>query len=454
MTHPTYFEALDHRRLLDEYPLGEAFTRRYRAMSADELRALQEARFARLMARGWTIPFYQRHWGARGIEPGDIRSLDDLPKLPAYDKSDLMAAIAEHPPLGDFHGVSGDDRPPVILHTTSGTTGKPQVLLFGPWGREVGNLLVARMARFQGLKPSDVVHSVYGHGMINGGHYVREAYTRFTNSLFLSAGTGVETRSASQVRLMADFGATVLVGFVDYIRKLAEVAREQGLEPGRDIPVRMIIGHLGTEDRSATEAAWGGARAFDWYGVGDTGCIAGEGPARDGLCVWEDAHWLELVDVETGAPVTGDGAGDMVVTTLYKEDVAPSIRFNTHDVSRWCAGRGADGLVFRRIAGFLGRSDNMVKIKGINIFPHAVAAMLENRPELTGEYVCRLSDEGFEILVEHRDGQAADPAPIAALLRDGLGIEPIVRPVAPGATAPLTEIDIRQKPIRLVDTRR
>ena len=389
MTHPSYFEAIDVPALLAEHPIGAAFLARFGPMSSDELRALQEVRLLRLVARGWQIPFYRRLWSAAGAEPGDIRCLEDVGRLPSYDKSDLMRSIAEHPPFGDFAAPDfpggNPARPPVILHTTSGTTGRPQVLLFGPKGREVGNLLVARHALWLGVGATDVVHSVYGHGMINGGHYIREAWTHWTNAIFLSAGTGIETRSAAQVRLMADFGATVLVGFVDYIRKLAAVAREEGLEPGRDIPVRMIIGHLGTEDRAATEAAWGGAKAYDWYGVGDTGAIAAEGPARDGLTVWEDAHYLEICDVETGRPVAEGESGDMIVTTLTKDDVAPCIRFNTHDVSAFLPGRGESGLVFRRIRGFLGRSDNMVKIRGINIFPHAIAALIENRPELTGE---------------------------------------------------------------------
>jgi phenylacetate-CoA ligase len=146
MTYPTYFEALDHKAMLADYPIGDAFTKRYTAMSRDELRALQNAQFLKLMARGWEIPFYQRLWGAKGIEPGDIRSLDDIMKLPTYDKTDLMASIADHPPFGDFARPAvrrgRQFAPSGILHTTSGTTGKPQTLLFGPKGREVGNLLV------------------------------------------------------------------------------------------------------------------------------------------------------------------------------------------------------------------------------------------------------------------------------------------------------------------------
>ena len=453
MTYPTYFEAFDARAMLAEYPIGDAFVTRYSSMSRDELRAQQDVRFARLMARGWEVPFYRRLWGGRGIEPCDINGLDDLAKLPVYDKADLMASIAAHPPYGDFAGLGGDDRPPQILHTTSGTTGRPQALLFGPKGREITNLLVGRMYRWQGLQPSDVVQSVYGHGMINGGHYIREAVTHFTNSIFLSAGTGIETRSAAQVRLMADFGVTVLVGFVDYLRKLAETARDEGLLDR--IAVRMICGHLGTEDRTSVEAAWGGAKAYDWYGVGDTGSIAGEGPERDGLYVWEDAQYLELLDVQTGVAVAAGETGDMVVTCLFKDDVAPCIRFNTHDISHEVTGANATGMVFRRIAGFRGRSDNMVKLRGINVFPHAIGAIIENRAELTGEFVCRVTRDtagrdAMTVMLEARDG---DAGALAALLRQGLGVEVAVELCAPGGTAALTQIDVRQKPVRLIDER-
>lgn len=455
MSFPTYFEALDAKALLDAYPVGEAFTRRYTTMSRDALRARQDADFRKLVARGWEIPFYRRLWGARGIEPGDIRGLDDIEKLPVYDKSDLMASVAEHPPFGDFGGHEAADRPPVIFHTTSGTTGRPQPLLFGPKGREVGNLLVGRMYRWQGLEPADVVQSVYGHGMINGGHYIREAVTHFTNSIFLSAGTGIETRSANQVQLMADFGVTVLVGFIDYIRKLAEVAQSEGFL--ERIKVRMICGHLGTEDRAGVEAAWGGARAYDWYGVGDTGSIAGEGPERDGLYVWEDAHHLELLDVDSGRPVAPGETGDMVVTCLYKDDVAPCIRFNTHDITHELTGTNATGMVFKRIAGFKGRSDNMVKLRGINVFPHAIGALIEKRSDLTGEYICHLRRDPAsgrdEMLVTLESRAGSDAGELAALLRQGLGVEVQVALCEPGGTAAATQIDVRQKPIRLIDER-
>ena len=453
MTYPTYFEALDHKQLLEDYPIGDAFTQRYTGMSRDELFAIQNAQFKTLMVRGWQVPFYQRLWGAKGIEPGDIRGLEDITKLPVYDKSDLMASIADYPPYGDFHGMGeAATRPPTIFHTTSGTTGKPQTRMFGPKGREVGNLLVGRMYRWMGLGHEDVVHSVYGHGMINGGHYIREAVTHFTNSVFLSAGTGIETRSVNQVRLMADFGVTCIVGFVDYVRKLAATAEAEELFD--KINIRMIIGHLGTEDRASTEAAWHGAKAYDWYGVGDTGTIAGEGPERDGMYVWEDAQYLELLGVDDGAPVAKGETGDMVVTCLYKDDIAPCIRFNTHDITHELDGRGE--IVFKRIAGFKGRSDNMVKLRGINVFPHAIGAIIENRPDLTGEYVCHVRrDEAqkdhMTVTLESRGG--TDKAALAETLKQGLGVEVDVVLVGEGGTASATEIDTRQKPLRLIDER-
>jgi phenylacetate-CoA ligase len=212
---------------------------------------------------------------------------------------------------------------------------------------------------------------------------------------------------------------------------------------------------LGTEDRAATEAAWHGAKAYDWYGVGDTGSIAGEGPDRDGLYVWEDAQYLELLDVDSGQPVAHGDTGDMVVTCLFKDDIAPCIRFNTHDITHELDGRGE--LAFKRIAGFKGRSDNMVKLRGINLFPHAIGAIIENRSDLTGEYVCRLvrdaasQRDDMTVVIESRGG--TDAGQLAALLRQGLNVEVAVELCEPGGTAALTQIDVRQKPIRLIDER-
>jgi phenylacetate-CoA ligase len=466
MTHTTYYESFDPRALLAEYPLGSAFTQGVAQMSREALRALQEERFARLVRRAWQIPFYQRLWGGKGITPADIRSLDDLPRLPTFGKHEIMESVALRPPLGDFHGAeipiesaNGPQLWPMILHTTSGTTGRPQPLLFSPKSREVQSLLLARIYRMQGLQPGEVVHSVYGHGMINGGHYVREALLHYTNALLITPGTGVETPSLKQVELMRDFGVNVVVGFADYIKRLADVAREQGITPGRDIPVKRICGHLGRESRESLSAAWGGAEMFDWYGVGDTGAVAGEGPDHDGLYLMEDAQYVEVADVDSGQPVADGAVGDIVVTCLYKDDIYPIIRFNTHDVTQVLTTPSPLGWTLRRIAGFLGRSDNMVKIRGINIFPQSLAPILEQRPDFAGEFVCTAvrdaagRDELIVAAETHGPRDEAAALPYKELLRRQLGVEVRVDLVAPRSLAAITGLETRQKPIRLIDKR-
>jgi phenylacetate-CoA ligase len=465
MSYPHYFESFDYAQMLRDFPIGTDFTDGFARLSRDEIRARQDALFRRCVARAWQIPFYQRLWGATGASPGDIGGLEDLAKLPIFDKSALMKSLAEHPPYGDYHGWDQwplAERPVTVIHTTSGTTGRPQVVLFSPKAREVQALLVARVWRMQGLRPGDVIHSVYGHGMINGGHFVREAALHYTNCLFLSAGTGKETRSVTQIELMRDLRVTVIVGFVDYIRQLAETAREMGLVPGRDLAVRAILGHVGRESREALSRAWGGAEIHDWYGVADTGPIAAEGLDADGMYVMEDAQYLEIVDDGSQRPVEGDTPGDMVVTSLYRDDVYPLIRFNTHDMSAWKHGRSALGWNLRRVVGVLGRSDNMVKLRGINVYPMALAQILNERPEFAGEYVCRAwrdpatGRDEMTVVVETRAGVARTPEltrAFAELLTRRVTVDLRAELVAPGATAPLTEVEVRQKPKRLVDER-
>jgi phenylacetate-CoA ligase len=463
MDRLNYFDAADLPTIRREYPLGRAFLDRFQGMSRDELRSIQNRRFLEVMAFAWKVPFYQRLWGKAGITAGDVKSIDDIAVLPAYSKSDLMESVELHPPIGDFHGIDAHPpgrRPPIVLQTTSGTTGKPQPLLFGPKSREIQNILLARTYLLQGMRSDDVVHSVYGFGMVNGGHYIRETIVHWVGAQLLSAGTGVETRSAQQLALMRDFGATVLTGFGDFVKRLAEIARENGIEPGRDIRLRMITGHLGPEGREPMSEAWGGCAVYDWYGVGDTGIIAGEGPDQSGMHVMEDAQYLELVHPDTGAAVDAGEPGDMVCTCLFKDDVFPIIRFNTHDVTEEISGDSPLGLPFRRILGFRGRSDNMVKLRGINVFPTAIGGVLASeRADFAGEYVCEVERAGAREEMTVRAEVRVEPSEALrqayeALLRARLGVEVKVVLQSPGSLAELTGIETRQKPIRLIDRRK
>lgn len=451
-----YFAEAAPDRLQSEYPIGQAFLDGPAKLSRDELRALQERRLQAVLARAWEVPFYRRRWSAVGAEPGDVKGLDDLAKLPAFSKTDLMESVEAYPPFGDYHGLD-DAFPHAVLHTTSGTTGTPQPLFFGPWDREVQNALLARAYLLQGMRRGDVVHSVYGYGMVNGGHYVREAVTHFTDALYVPAGTGRDTPTVQQVEAMQRYGATVIVGFADYIKRLADAVVEAGLTPGKDVPLRMVSGHIGQEDKQAISEAWGGAGVYDWYGVGDTGIIAGEGPARNGLYVWEDAHVVEILDPETGAPAPDGQAGNICATPLFKTGVYPIVRFDTKDVSTLLPVDAASGINFRRMPGFLGRSDNMVKLRGINVYPTAIGAMLDPHPATTGEYVCRLSRDGardvMTVVVEAKAETAALQEELAATLKRQLGVEVSVELAPPGATAAETQVESRQKPIRLIDLR-
>ena len=455
-----YFDEARLDRIMEDYPIGQAYLDGTARLSRDELRQVQEKRFAEVMARAWQVSFYRRRWSAVGIEPGDIRGLDDIEKLPPFSKSDLMASVGDDPPLGDYHGMEtlGEDvRPSVVFHTTSGTTGTPQPLFFGAWDREVQNALLARAYRLQGMTDDDIVHSVYGFGMVNGGHYVREAVLHFTKAMFLSAGTGLETPSVQQVQLIKRFGATVLVGFVDYIKRLAEVAKDEGIDPA-DLDVRMISGQIGQDDRDQVSEMWGGAEVFDWYGVGDTGIIATEGPERHGLQIFEDAHYVELLDADQKKRVAAGHPGNICVTVLFKTTVYPIVRFDTQDVTTMLTQPGGPGP--GRIAGFQGRSDNMVKLRGVNVYPTAVGAHLAEHPAALGEYVCRVTREGHRdvmtVIIEVTSdavGDAKTTADLSALLRRKLGVEVDIETVAAGDTAKLTQIEARQKPIRLIDNR-
>ena len=460
--HPHFLSSIDYSELVSQFPMGSAFMERFQRSSRDHLYAQQSQSFLRVMSRAWQVPFYQHLWGREGIEPGDIRSLEDLPKLPLFDKHDLMASIERAPPWGDYHGIddfAAAKRHNVIMHTTSGTTGRPQIIPFGPRTRTVQNLVLGRLYQLQGLRPEDVVQSVYGHGLVNGGHYIREAITQWTGALLLSAGTGIETPSAKQLELMREFSVTVLVGFCDYLIKLASMAKAEGHDMHRDYRVRMISGHLGAVARATLSTAWGEAEVYDWYGVGDTGVIAGEAADCDGLYVMEDAHVLEILDVDSAEPVPVGQPGDMVVTCLFKDDVYPIIRFNTHDVTTELDGVSSLGLNLRRIGGFAGRSDNMVKLKGINVFPDGIGALFVGVPGLTGEYQCRLVDGvggvthmNIHVEVDEKYKRDATDA-LSERIKQRLGVRVGVIGERPGDLTAATGVEERQKPRRLRDDR-
>ncbi len=341
---PPYWAEVDPRQMLRDYPIGEAFLTGPAQWSVDELRAVQERRFQRVVARAWSVPFYERRWRAAGLEPFDIQTLDDLTKIPPFTKADLMASIAEHPPWGDYHGLD-HNHPHSVFHAAEGEDGVLRPLFFGPKDREVQNLLLARALLLQGLSNRDVVHSAYGFGLDDGGHYVREAVTHFTGALLMPAGGDGD--AGQQLEAIRRFGATVIVGRGRDLDRLTAAAREQGGDMGAQTKVWMIAGHLDKAETVALSAAWGGIPAFGWFGGAETGIIAAEGPAHDGLHLWEDAHLAEVLDSETGKPLPDGTPGRLCTTALFKDGVFPIIRFDTQDRKTLLPPAGA--ITFRRL---------------------------------------------------------------------------------------------------------
>ena len=459
---PRYYAALDFEALWREFVPAPEYEETTFRLGRDALRALQEERFARQVARAWQIPFYRRHWGAAGIEPGDIRGLDDLAKLPPFSVHDMRDAIARHPPWGDLIALEaqGDAALPLVLQTSGGTTGMPRPMLFAPRDREVMNIITGRRLHMQGVRPHDVVQVMLSLGLANGGFLAREGIWKYTGAVPVMTGSGAQTPTRRQIEILRAWKTNVLVGFPAYLRHMALVVRDELKEDPAAFGVKSLVVHLGTDDRSSLEQLWG-AQVYDTYGTNECGSLAAECRLKSGMHVFEDAFVLEVVDPETFAPRAAGERGVILQTTLFKH-MAPLIRFNSNDVSAFAAGECACGGTHRRIEKIYGRADNMVKLRGVNLFPEAVGALVAERGEASGEYVCiveRVGEAGRDemtVLVEAREA-AADKAglqrTLAARFREALGVALRVEVVERGTLDAMTGLSSTSKVRRLIDRR-
>lgn len=457
---PRYYASLDFAGLWDEFaPAPEYLESTYR-MGRDALRALQEERFARQMARAWQIPFYRRHWGNAGIQPGDIRGLDDLAKLPPFSVHDMRESIARCPPWGDLIALDPMEPMPLVLQTSGGTTGMPRPMLFSPRDREVMNIITGRRLYMQGVRPFDVVQVVLSLGLANGGFLAREGIWKYTGAVPVMTGSGAQTPTRRQIEILRAWKANVLVGFPAYLRHIGLVIRDELKEDPAALGVKSLIAHLGTDDRAALEALWG-AHAYDTYGTNECGSLAAECMHKNGMHIFEDAFFLEVVDPETLAPRPAGERGVVLQTTLFKQ-LAPLIRFNSNDVSAFAPGECPCGSGHRRIERIYGRADNMVKLRGVNVFPEAIGTLLAENRQASGEYVCivaRVGESGREemtVLVEARDGEVDKPGlqrSLAARFKEALGVKLIVEVVDGGSLDAMTGLSRTSKVTRLIDQR-
>ncbi len=351
------------------------------------LEALQLERLRGILQRvSETIPHHKQSDKEKCLQPDDIRSLDDLTKLPFTTKQDLR----DHYPLG-WLAVPMEQI--VRVHMSSGTTGVPTVVGYTRQDMNVWGELMARTLCTGGVTASDVVHNAYGYGLFTGG---------------LGFGLGAETIGAAtvpvsggstkrQLMLMEDLGATVLCCTPSYALVLAETADEAGMDFRKQMKLR--VGFMGAEPwseamRMEIETRLG-IEAFDVYGLSE---LIGPGVAvechvHSGLHIHEDHFLAEVIHPDTGAPLPDDSEGELVLTTLTKEGM-PVIRYRTRDRVRLSRKPCACGRTLARMSKVLGRTDDMLIIRGVNIFPSQIEEVLLNVAGLAPQY---------QIVVDRKD---------------------------------------------------
>lgn len=460
---PWYWRSLDFEKLTRDYPPPPDYFRTTYRMPRDELRSLQEVRFLETVRRGWEIPFFQRHWGRAGMEPGDIRALDDLQKIPPYSVHDIRESIELNPPFGDFMGLSPEDgkRMPLVLQTSGGTTGLPRPMLYSPQDRETMAILGGRRFALHGIKPGDLVLVTYALGLSNGGMAPREALWRYTGAIPVMSGSGATTPTRRQIELIKAWKINVILGFPAYLRHMALVARDEMGIDVKSLGVRLIGTHLGMEDRAQIEALWG-APCFDMYGTHESGMLGAECRHQRGMHVQEDAFILEIADPESGQILADGERGTVYITTLYKYG-APQIRFNVNDISAFSTDSCPCGSTMRRLHRIYGRNDNMVKLRGVNVFPEAVGAAIAEDARTNGEYFCivdRVGEAGTDemrVLAEVRDRDSertAIKADLERRMKEVLGVRVSVELYDQGGLDHYTGTSRTSKVKRLLDRRK
>jgi phenylacetate-CoA ligase len=348
-------------------------------LSRDALAAVQLERLKATVRRAYDhVPHYRRCLDALGAAPADITCREDVERLPFTVKDDLRA----HYPFGLF-AVPRERL--MRLHASSGTTGKPTVVGYSAGDIALWSDLMARSLACAGVRPGDIVHNAYGYGLFTGGLGAHYGAERLGCTVVPMSGGNTE----KQIVLLQDFAAAVLCATPSYALNIAEVAERDGVNL-RGGALR--IGIFGAEPwseamRRELEARLGIA-AVDIYGLSE---ILGPGvaceclEARAGLHGWEDHFLFETIDPETGAPVPPGASGELVITTLSKEAL-PMLRYRTRDITRLDTAPCVCGRTHLRIMRITGRNDDMLIIRGVNIYPSQVEAVLVGFPDIAPHY--------------------------------------------------------------------
>ncbi|WP_028586834.1 phenylacetate--CoA ligase family protein [Desulfocurvus vexinensis] len=364
----------------------EVFDRAER-LSREELDAVQLVRLRSAVERARRSPHYAR--ALAGVTPDSIRTLADVRRLPLTTKQDLR----DNYPYGLL--TEPVDRM-VRLHASSGTTGNPTVIFYTQNDVDTWAGLMARCMHMAGVRPGDRFQNMSGYGLFTGGlgfHYGSERL----GCLTIPAGAG---NTARQIKLITDMGVTVLHIIPSYALYFAGALEQMGIDPADKArwPVRvaMIGAEPHTEEVRRKIEEMLHLRAFNSYGLSEMNGpgVAFECPHQCGMHVWEDAFLVEIVDPETLEPVPDGEVGEIVMTTLTREGM-PILRYRTRDLSRFVPGPCACGRVHRRLDRIKGRADDMIIIKGVNIYPMQIEQVLMAMPEVGENYLIVLEKEGF-----------------------------------------------------------
>jgi phenylacetate-CoA ligase len=401
--------------------------------SRDEIAALQLARLQWSLLHAYeNVAAYRRKFDAAGIHPHDLKTLADLRNFPFTTKDDLRANY----PFGMFAVPREQVR---RIHASSGTTGKASVVGYTRRDLDTWSDLMARSIRAGGARPGMRVHIAYGYGLFTGGlgaHYGAERL----GLTVVPVASGMTER---QVRLILDFEPELIMATPSYVLAILDEFRHQGVDPQR---CSLRLGIFGAEPwtqamRAEIEEAFD-IHAIDMYGLSE---VIGPGVAsecietKDGLHVWEDHFLPEIVDPATGAPLPDGARGELVLTSLTKEAM-PVIRYRTRDLTRLLPGTARS---MRRIDRIAGRSDDMMIVRGVNVFPSQIEELILADPRLTAHFFIELRrDRRLDTMIVHVEARltAADDASrggaaddLAHRIKAVIGVNAGVNVVTPGA---------------------